>query len=303
MKNVTIIYNPESGSGMSKQHALQLEDLFLKKGDESPQSITLKEIRSGMHAREIAKFASEQHCDLVVAIGGDGTVNQVAGGIVDGGSFSTLGIIPGGTVNNFARALKVPLDPRQAMENLWNGQVRSVDIGKVNDGYVISSMTLGLLADVAEDVSTEEKKKFGPLAFLKNLFRVLRKNKSYRLHLTFDGGTMFQKVKIMLVTMTNSVGGFDYFNPEASPDDGYFHVYLLSGLSLWKTILRMPYLLEGRFADIPEVSYFKTRCLMLASRKAKKIQIRIDGDPSYKLAINMKVIHKGLKVKVPYDSI
>lgn len=301
-QNIAVLYNPTSGSGMANKWALQFERTFWEREAGFTGTIALREIPYERAAYHTAKHLAERGCDLLVVIGGDGTINQVAAGIMDAGSSTTLGILPGGSVNNFARALRIPLAPLPAMNNLWSGTTKAVDIGKVNNRYMISSLTVGLLADIAIDVTAEEKRQFGPLAFLKNSFHVLQKNRSYPLELTFDNGVMVQKTKILLITMTNSVGGIDYFNPEAKPDDGYFHVYSLSDLSLWKMLVRMPYFFYGNFKDIPEVSYIKTSSLSISRTKGKRpILTRIDGDPSCALPVKMKVIHQGLRVIVPQE--
>ena len=87
----------------------------------------------------------------------------------------TVAIIPGGTVNNFARMLGIPLKPEEAFETILNGTDRQIDYGLVNDSMMISTMTIGLLADTAAATSQEEKQQFGPLAFTKRFFHYLFK--------------------------------------------------------------------------------------------------------------------------------
>lgn len=127
-----------------------------------------------------------------------------------------MGIIPGGTVNNFARALKIPLNTTDAIKNLIHGNPTEVDLGAIGKTPVVSSLTLGRLADIARNVKDEEKKKFGKIIYLIKGFKELYSNHSYKLKLTANGRSKAFRAQILLITTTNSVGGFISFNPEAS---------------------------------------------------------------------------------------
>lgn len=301
-RTVAIIYNSRAGDGQSYQWAVQLKELLDTKMD-ALVSIINVETSHYKNIYHAAYDLSTNNCDLLVAIGGDGTINQVAGGIVDSKKDTILGVLPAGSVNNFAHALKIPLSRPMAMENILSGEPKAVDIGKINDTYMMSSMTLGVLADIAEDVSYKEKQAYGPFAFMKNAARVIRKNKSYRLLIDYGQGEYFLKTKILLVSMTNSIGGFERLNPNAELNDGLFHVYSLDNLQLWKAILLLPKILKGEFSELEEVNYVKTPTLKIRSAKLNKAYgTRIDGDPVGTLPLEMEVIRGGIRVIVPYET-
>lgn len=298
-KSVAIIYNSRAGDGRSYQWAVQLKELLDSKMD-AGVSIVNVETSPYKNIYHAAYALAVGNCNLIVAIGGDGTINQVAGGIVDSKGDTILGVLPAGSVNNFAHALNIPLSRAMAMETIVSGEPKAVDIGKINDTYMISSMTLGVLADIAEDVSYKEKRAYGPFAFLKHAFRVIRKNKSYRLLIDYGAGEMALKTKILLVSMTNSIGGFEGWNPDAELNDGVFHLYALDDLRLWKAIKLLPRILNGEFTKLEEVNYIKTPSLKIKSAEPQKAYgIRIDGDPVGTLPLEMDVIRGGLRVLVP----
>ena len=107
-------------------------------------------------SRKQSKNAKEHQIDTIAIIGGDGTIHHALQTFVDQLDKLTVAIIPGGTVNNFARMLGIPLKPEEAFETILNGTDRQIDYGLVNDSMMISTMTIGLLADTAAATSQEE---------------------------------------------------------------------------------------------------------------------------------------------------
>lgn len=306
MKNISIIFNPAAGRGEATRYAMQLKTLFQQKYGTSLQHTECMEIKGQDDAYQFARYASSKSYDMVVAIGGDGTIRQVAGGLIEGGGNTALGIIPLGSVNNLAHALDIPLNPKLSMELLLYGERKSIDVGKVNDTYMVSSMTVGFLADIAKNVTTEEKKEWGPLAFLKDLFHVIKAHKRYYLEIAYDNGVLSQRTALLLVSMTSSLGGVKSFIPHATADDGYFHLYSIPHVSIWELFKNSSALITGSLDNIPGVSYIKTTSLTIhcykrrrKREKPSKVAARIDGEPGYLLPVNMSVMAKALNIIVP----
>ncbi|MFC3927839.1 diacylglycerol/lipid kinase family protein [Streptococcus caprae] len=298
---VLVLYNSNSGSGDKEQLIDQLKTDLLAHGYLA-EDIAIEEPSSIEEAVAMAKQASENHVDLVVTMGGDGTINKIAGGIYEGGAHSTLGILPSGTVNNFAKSLKLP-QGKDAISVLREGVARPVELCRVNQSYAISSLTLGILADIAANVTADEKRKWGPLAYLKNAVKILTRNRNYYLELTHDGQTLRHKTKILLITLTNSVGGMDQFDPKAGLNDGLMSVYLLSDFSFWKMLLSLPRILRGEFGYLEGITHFRTGKMTIRQYKRtwRKARTRIDGDKSDQLPIVLEMIPQAIKVMVPND--
>ncbi|AEF25217.1 diacylglycerol kinase family protein [Streptococcus parauberis KCTC 11537] len=96
---------------------------------------------------------------------------------------------------------------------------------------MISSLTLGLLADIAANVTSESKRKYGPLAFLKDSLRILRRNRTYSIIINEQNSTYIADLKFLLITMTNTIAGMPSFSPDAAIDDGHFQVYTMKKVS------------------------------------------------------------------------
>lgn len=303
MKKVKVFYNKKSGNN-DQEKVLQTIKNFFERDDNKEFELEFVNPESPKEAVALAKKASEEETNLVIALGGDGTINKICGGVFEGGGKSLLGIVPNGTVNNLSKSLQIPQKLEEALENLKEGEVRKIDIAKVNEDYMMSSLTLGILADIAANVRTSEKKKFGPLAYLKDAYKVLRYNKTYHIEVTYNGKTEHLKTKLLLITMTNTIGGMQALSPEAKVDDGLMRVYSLKEINLLKILLHLRKLRKGQFENFTEMNHFDTAHLKMATRSQRKKDIpysRIDGDKSDPLPLEIKVYHKALTTITPKE--
>ncbi|EHI69742.1 diacylglycerol/lipid kinase family protein [Streptococcus ictaluri] len=299
MKTVRIFYNPNSGK-KEDELAGQVKAYLVTHGF-SEDDVAVITPKNADHAFQLAQKAAKDKIDLVIALGGDGTLNKILGGIYEGGAYPTIGLIPSGTVNNFAKALHTPLELQAALDTILSGQVRKVDICKANDHYMISSLTLGLLADIAADVTSEQKRRFGHLAFLKDSWRILRRNRTYALTLVSHHQTIHLKTKFLLITMTNTIAGFPSFSPGAKADDGCFQVYTMKKVSFFKFLWHINDFRRGDFSKAEEINHFQTNTLHLLPYQEGYFKIprsRIDGDKSDYLPIHLEIIPKALSIIV-----
>ncbi len=302
MKTVRIFYNPNSGK-KEDQLAGQVKDYFCQHGfsEDSVEVITPKDADQ---AFQLAKQAAKDQIDLVIPLGGDGTLNKIIGGIYEGGAHCLIGLVPSGTVNNFAKAMHIPLQITEALDTILTGQIKQVDICKANQQYMISSLTLGLLADIAADVTAEEKRRFGPLAFLKDSIRILKRNRSYAISLISHNHRIHLKTKFLLITMTNTIAGFPSFSPGAQADDGYFQVYTMKKVSFFKFLWHINDFKQGDFSKAEEISHFQANTLSLLPQAKKQAILpctRIDGDKSDYLPIQLDIIPKAISIIVPTE--
>ncbi|OCX02826.1 diacylglycerol/lipid kinase family protein [Streptococcus dysgalactiae] len=303
MKTVRIFYNPNSGK-KEDQLASDVRDYFLHHGF-SEKDVEVITPKDADQAFLLAKQAAKDHIDLVIPLGGDGTLNKIIGGVYEGGAHCLIGLVPSGTVNNFAKALHAPLQTSEALDTILSGQVKKVDICKANHHYMISSLTLGLLADIAADVTADEKRRFGPLAFLKDSIRILRRNRSYHISLISHNHHIHLKTKFLLITMTNTIAGFPSFSPGAQADDGYFQVYTMKKVSFFKFLWHINDLRQGDFSKAEEISHFQANSLTLQPQHHKQAispRSRIDGDKSDYLPIQLDLIPKAVSIIVPKDN-
>ncbi|EHO50539.1 diacylglycerol/lipid kinase family protein [Lentilactobacillus kisonensis] len=297
MQTYIIIYNGSAGKTDNEKLAQQAKQFLESNG----KTVTLCKTTSEDDAISKAAAAVANY-DCLVTIGGDGSINTACSGFLKAGKTIPLGIIPGGTVNNFARALSIPLNTDDAIKNLLTGKPAEVDLGTVGNTPMISSLTLGRLADIARNIKDDEKKRFGKAIYLVKGFKELFTNRSYKLRITANGKTKTLRSQILLITTTNSVGGYVEFNPEASYDDDHLHVFILKKFTLPKLFAYGSYFLSGNLKDNSDVMYFKCKTLKIENLSSRKIQARIDGDPATKLPITVETKANFLNVIIPNPS-
>lgn len=300
MTTVAIFFNPNSGKKDDLLASTVKASLITKGISES--NITIIIPKSIEELFLLAKAASHNGVDIIIPLGGDGTINKVISGVYEGGAYSRIGLIPSGTVNNFAQALDIPLDYQAAIDNIFDGQIKAVDICKVNNDYMISSLTLGLLADIAANVTSESKRKYGPLAFLKDSLRILRRNRTYSIIINEQNNTYIADLKFLLITMTNTIAGMASFSPDAAIDDGHFQVYTMKKVSFFKFLRHRNDFYKGDFSRAREIHHFSANELSLEPtnpHRAFNPRTRVDGDKSSRLPIRLTVLQKAIQVIVP----
>lgn len=138
MRNVTLLLNESAGAAKDKS----LREEILKSLGRNGTRVDLQTVNQGASISDITKLAVKNGAEVVIAGGGDGTVNAVASALID--SEAALGVLPLGTLNHFAKDLNIPLEPAGAAEIISTGVVRKVDVGEVNDAIFVNNSSLGL---------------------------------------------------------------------------------------------------------------------------------------------------------------
>ena len=181
------------------------------------------------HARQIAKEAVKKF-DVVVAVGGDGTVNEVASAIV--GSDTILGIIPYGSGNGLSRFLSISMDPVKAIENLSLGHVEVIDSAKLNGQPFFNMAGMGFDAHISEVFSHGKKRGF--FSYIKSSIQEIAKYKQQVYHLEIDG-KIYEREAFMLSFANSSQYGNDaHISPHASVQDGLLDVCIIKKFPLWR---------------------------------------------------------------------
>lgn len=295
MPKYTVIYNEDAGKNDNKSIA----ERFQQAAERLKRSTTLKATSSRQEALDYVVDHIDQ-LDTVITIGGDGSINTVFSAFLKAKKSVKVGIIPGGTVNNFAKALEIPQDEEAAFDTILNGHPLAVDLAHTEDHAIISSLTLGTLADMARHVGQDEKKKWGPLIYLSKGIRQLIAKKSYQIKVSTADGDHVYRTRFLLATTTNSVGGFTNFDTSASPADGKIHLVILKHFSFMRLLGYLSYFLTGRFRDIKDVDQLTAQEVEISAVDSHlKVETRIDGDPSDQLPIKLGVEQGFVQVMVP----
>lgn len=277
-----LIYNPVSGKEMVKKNLADILDVLERAGYETSAFATTPEPNS---AKNEATRAAKAGFDLVVAAGGDGTINEVVNGIAGLNKRPKMAVIPAGTTNDYARALKIPRDNiKKAAEVILKGQSIKIDIGEAvkNEAkqYFINIAAGGYLTELTYEVPSELKTIFGYLAYLAKGAEMLPRVKPIDVRLEYEGGIYDGTVSMFFLGLTNSVGGFEQIAPDAKLDDGKFSLIIVKTANLFEMIHLVALVFNGgKHINDPRVLYVKTDFLKVIPKgHPHPVMINLDGE-------------------------
>ncbi|WP_044162855.1 diacylglycerol/lipid kinase family protein [Bacteroides reticulotermitis] len=290
MKKITFVVNPISGT-QSKEAILGLLD---EKVDKTRYAWEVVYTERAGHAVEIAAKAAEEKADVVVAIGGDGTINEIARSLVH--TDTALGIIPCGSGNGLARHLRIPMDPKKALDILNEGCLDIIDYGKINGANFFCTCGVGFDAFVSLKFAHAGKR--GLLTYLEKTLQESLKYQPETYELETENGVSKYKAFLIACGNASQYGNNAFITPRATLTDGLLDVTILEPF----TVLDVPSLAFQLFnKTIDQNSRIKTfRCKQLCIRRTAPGVVHFDGDPMETSAeINIELIQKGLHVVVP----
>ncbi|WP_210365776.1 diacylglycerol kinase family protein [Bacillus sp. REN3] len=288
-----IILNPSSGKEKANDFVQQIKAALR----DEYREIEVRKTRKEGDATAFAREACESLTDTVISAGGDGTINETINGLAEQAHRPRLGITPLGTVNDFARALNIPLDPYEAIQVLLQNSHRGVDVGKINDDYFANVLAVGSIAEASYHVSPERKTRLGTFAYFIEGAKSFLSNDLIDLCIRHDNGKWEGKAFLLLAALTNSVGGFESLAPEAEVNDGKFHAFIIKKGSIPGIAKIIPSLIKGELKESEEVEYFRTAYLDVSS--PVRHYINIDGDEGGPLPFKARVLPRHLEVFVP----
>lgn len=272
-----LIYNPTSGQELMKRHVGEVLDILEGFGYESSAFQTTPEKNS---ARNEAERAAKAGFDLVIAAGGDGTINEVVNGIAPLKHRPKMAIIPTGTTNDFARALKIPRgNPVAAAKVIGKNQMVKMDIGRArNDTYFINIAAAGSLTELTYSVPSQLKTTFGYLAYLAKGAELLPQVSKVPVKIAHDEGVFDGEASMIFAAITNSVGGFEQIAPDAKLDDGLFTLIIVKTANLLHLLSLIRLLLSGKHIYDKRIEYIKTSKIVIEPQSDKRMMINLDGE-------------------------
>jgi len=245
-------------------------------------------------ATRLAKEAAAEDYRTVVAIGGDGTVNETASGLV--GTDTALGIIPRGSGNGLARSLDIPLPPAEALEVICTGKAHRIDAGRAAHLYFFGVTGVGFDASVSHKFKTASWR--GPIPYFYIAAREFASYQPEPLRLRLDD--LMIEMTPLLVTIANveQYGNGAIIAPQAKPDDGVFEVCVVQPMNFAELVMHAPKLFNGKAEAIPMISYYRSRIATI--EKSGPVLFHVDGESQMaESPINFSVLPRALKVIVP----
>jgi YegS/Rv2252/BmrU family lipid kinase len=294
-----VIVNPSSAGGSTGEAWPQIaSDLRSHFGSFTPVFT-----KQRGDAAALASEAARKGAKLIIACGGDGTVSEVANGILSSGKDAELGILPSGTGGDFRRTLEIPSRSRDAAQILRTGRSVRIDVGRVSytdqngsdaTRYFVGVASCGMSTKVIERVKTDD------VSFVSALLKTAMRNAPVRLLVQLDDShERHLVVSNLCIANARYFGGGMKIAPDAKLTDGKLDVISIGDLSAMKIFTSAPRVYTGSHLSMPEVSHALARKIVVRpSDRAAEVALEVDGELPGKLPATFQISPGALRVRV-----
>lgn len=298
MSKCVLVINPSAGHELGRKVAAPLKAVLLQNFDEVDTKYTEK---AGDATRFVAE-AVAANASAYFVVGGDGTVNEAINGLAEYSEPLPFGFLPLGTVNDLARALKIPLDPEKAITAYKHFTHKKIDIGKINDAYFMNVAAIGSVPEAVTHTSVKDKSRFGIFAYVRDGLQALIKSENQQYTVVVDGEKSIIETNLIIVALTNSVAGLENMFGDAKVDDGKLHFMALKPeIVLQKSGQLMRKMFQGDISKAEIIDYKSAVTIEIsqANHISKKIETNVDGDPGPELPVKIEVLPQRITVMLP----
>ncbi|MCI2940816.1 diacylglycerol/lipid kinase family protein [Staphylococcus cohnii] len=240
--------------------------------------------------------------DIIFLLGGDGTVNELINGMMQHELNIPIGIIPGGTFNDFVKTLNLSPRHKIASQQLIQSELQSYDVMKINDQYALNFAGLGLIVQNAENVQNGNKDIFGKLSYVGSTVKTLLNPEHFDYQLTVDGKVIDGNTAMLVVANGSFIGGSRIPLTDLSPSDGYLNLFIfkehsssvLSDIFKQRDSMNWNHMTEG-------IQHLLAKDIKIETKPEMKVDI--DGEIALKTPIHIEVIPKAIQIlTLPEDT-
>lgn len=318
-----LIYNP-SGGQVIVRHELDNVVAFLNRHG---WSVMLRETSRPLEATDLARHAVDAGARVVIAAGGDGTINEVANGLVN--TDTALGVLPLGTTNSWALQMGIPaLNPKlpgtrvvrmiaaleermarplpanyyrkvllDAAQVLADGRTIAVDMGELSGRYFLMWAGIGFDAASAKSVSPKEKRALGSWAYVLATIKSADRYSGTDVWLNLDGKVVKVSTPFIVVSNIQLYGGMVEIGARACVNDGKLDVCIFKGDGFFTFVQHAMKMLTHRHLQDPKVEYYQCREIVVES--ARSLPVHVDGEPFGRTPVSIHTVPSSLRVIVP----
>lgn len=249
---------------------------------------------------EIKKISNE--IDFLVAVGGDGTVNEVVNAIVEYEKKVPIAILPSGTVNDFANWYKISNDVDSFIDMIKHMKKTTVDVGRVDKKYFLNVAAGGMLTDVGYKVDSDVKTIFGKYAYYVEGVKEIPKNifKSVEVKIEYDNKTEIKEIFMFIISNTPMVGGFKNVAPLAKTNDGLLDACIIEKCDIKDFLTLGVRLMAGEHIKHPKIMYIQSDKIKITPiNESQDIILDLDGEKGGKLPAEIEVIPSAIEIIIP----
>jgi diacylglycerol kinase (ATP) len=299
---VVFVVNPASGNGAAGKTWERTRELAAARGLDGDALVT----EAPGHAVELARGAAESGARLVVAVGGDGTINEIVNGLLAAGTSEVeLAVVPRGTGDDFARTFGIPTDVESALAVAANGQARPVDVGRATyavDGgtaerYFANFAGAGISGAIARRGARTSRRLGAKAAYMWATVAVFLRWSSVPMRIELDGETREGRMFEVVVSNGMYAAGGMKIAPEARPDDGQFDAVLIGDVSKADFVTTFPKIYRGRHTSHPKIEV--VRASTVAVDASQPLPVVLDGEQPGTTPARFEIVPRALKLRGP----
>ncbi|UEX89766.1 diacylglycerol/lipid kinase family protein [Staphylococcus ratti] len=247
------------------------------------------------YCQRIAQTDNADGLDVLFILGGDGTVNELINGIIKNQLDLPVGVIPGGTFNDFAKTLNLSNNASHAAYDLLSSEPKAYDVMKVNDQYALNFAGIGLMVQNAENVEGKSKDVFGKLSYISSTLKTLANPEHFNYELNIDGKTYTGDTSMILFANGRFIGGGKVPMTDLSPTDGELNTFIFNNYSI--SILKDIFSLRDSMTwnEISEnIKHIPSYNIHLST--TPHMRVDIDGEINLKTPISIEICAQKIKL-------
>ncbi|OIK10901.1 YegS/Rv2252/BmrU family lipid kinase [Bacillus sp. MUM 13] len=288
-KKGLLIYNQNAGGGKLEKN---LGECLPVLSCNIEEFLVIQTKEAGDAERICGEYGEDM--DVVFVLGGDGTVHECVNGLSVLNKRPILGILPGGTCNDFSRTLNLPQKIGKAAEEMMSGRIKEVDVGRAGDRYFLNFWGIGLIADTSSNIDEHEKNLFGKIGYFLSALRTLGDNEPFSFTMEYDGKTIEDEAIMILVLNGKYIGTNLLPFPLIDSQDGVMDIVILkkSNIGVFKELLAMKRM-AAESAD-PDSGVWYLQASDIKIQTSKEMEADTDGEIYLKTPADIQVLQNHL---------
>lgn len=293
---VECIINPTAGKGRALKVWQQIHERLEKLYPNLKVSFT----KGPGDGTALASAASGSGTDLIITLGGDGTIHDVINGMMEGGGGARLAIIPAGTGNDLAKELGVSENLDEALNIIANNKGKKIDLGLLNGRYFINMAGLGFDAAVAHRVNDKRIMK-GKAAYLSAIMQTILFHEPVLIKLSIDGVESIERITLIAIGNGRYVGGGIKMLPHAIVDDGFLNICLVKETSRLEILKTLPAVYQGKHVNHPKCIFLQGQHIVISDITARQqVYAHVDGQEFIPDVLEFSILSQCLEVIHPF---
>jgi YegS/Rv2252/BmrU family lipid kinase len=304
-----VVVNPMSAGGRTGRQWLEIRTLLTAAGVDFDYRLTA----APREATEFTRDALRSGCERVVAVGGDGTLNEVVNGFFDGATgepiapTGVLGLIPSGTGGDFRRSVGIPVAPANAAALLARGDVRNCDVGRIEFGgngaphvhHFINIADCGIGGEVARRVNRSKKSAGGKTTFMLASVAALLTYRNRAVRVEADGRIVEHRMQNVVVANGRYFGGSMLVAPGADVADGLLDVVILGDIPRHRAVMDMRLVYDGSHIGRPWVEVLRTSRVSVTPLEDVPLLFDIEGEQVGQAPATVTCLHHAVRLAAP----